>query len=457
MTTKADVREGLTVAGTAFHTPTRGKLEVLENCLIEVDKGGAIVAVISEADPSHSRRTTEAQAAGRYVALENDQFLLPGLIDLHVHAPQWAQLGKALDAPLEEWLQKYTFPLEARFSDLDFARKIYTSLVQNLLANGTTTALYFATIHNDASLMLVEECLRQGQRALVGRVAMDEESQSPAFYRDATAASAIHDTEVFIASVRAMQGQDPLVLPVVTPRFIPTSTPGLLHGLGELARRCNCHIQTHCSESDWEVEHVHSRFGMSDAQVLDHFGLLSQKTVLAHSNFITDADIELIRLRGSAVAHCPLSNTYFADAVFPLRAALDKSVKVGLGTDISAGYSPSIFDSARSTMVSSRILESGVDARRPKGLRGTPHPARVTIPEAFWLATTGGADALSLPVGSFAVGRRFDAIAIGGGRAGSNLNIDLTADSKTEIFEKLILHATRADVARVWVNGRQVA
>lgn len=452
----AERANGLTVVGTAFHAPSRGTLEVLERCLIDVDANGSITAVVGESDPTHSQRMSDAQEAGRCFQLGDGQFLLPGLVDLHVHAPQWAQLGKALNEPLEAWLQQYTFPLEARFSDPDFAREIYASLVGNLLANGTTTALYFATIHNDASLVLVEECLRQGQRALVGRVAMDEEGQSPRYYRDASAASAIRETEAFISRVRELQAEDPLVLPVVTPRFIPTSTPELLHGLGQLARRCDCHIQTHCSESDWEVEHGRSRFGMTDVQVLDHFGLLSSRTVLAHSNFITDTDMELILSRGSAVAHCPLSNSYFADAVFPLRAALDKSIKVGLGTDISAGYSPSMLDSTRSAMVSARMLESGVDAGRSRALRGSARADRITIAEAFWLATAGGAEALSLPVGFFALGRRFDAMIIDANRPASNLFVDASSDTTIEMFEKLVLHATRANIAQVWVNGRRV-
>ena len=120
------------------------------------------------------------------------------MIDLHVHAPQWPQLGLALDRPLEEWLQACTFPLEARYADPAFAQSVYESLVDALLANGTTTALYYATIHLPATQRLADICLQRGQRALIGRVAMDDTGQCPQYYRDASAAQGIADTRRFI-------------------------------------------------------------------------------------------------------------------------------------------------------------------------------------------------------------------------------------------------------------------
>src|SRR3984957_8465500 len=157
--------------GTVLHTPVRGQLEILRDALIVVGADGAIKAI-------HRRETARTQEeARRFAAQDNlitfgsDQYLLPGLVDLHVHAPQWPQLGKALDLPLEEWLQVHTFPLEARFADVHYAQSVYESLVDALLANGTTTALYFASLHLPATRILADTCLRKSQRALIGRVA----------------------------------------------------------------------------------------------------------------------------------------------------------------------------------------------------------------------------------------------------------------------------------------------
>ena len=124
------------------------------------------------------------------------QYLLPGFTDLHIHAPQWPQLGKALDIPLEKWLQKYTFPLEAKFKDENFAHFVYEDLVRSLLKAGTTTAVYYGTIHQRSTQILVEKCIEFGQRAVVGKVVMDNPVQCPDYYRDSSTKAALDDTEL---------------------------------------------------------------------------------------------------------------------------------------------------------------------------------------------------------------------------------------------------------------------
>ena len=448
-------KEPFTLIGTAFHTPERGRLEVLRDHLFSVDARGRIAEVLAPGHLDYAARESDARQAGTLVRLADGQFLLPGLVDLHIHAPQWPQMGKALDVPLEVWLQKYTFPLEARFADLAYAREVYADLVDNLLANGTTTALYFATVHVEASLALAETCLEKGQRALVGKVAMDDPEQCPPFYRDADAASAVADTRRFIEAVKALDPQErPLVQPAITPRFIPSCTDAALQGLGELATEFGCHVQTHCSESDWAKQFVEARFGQTDAASLDGFGLLTRHTILAHSNFIDGQDMDLIQEKGAGVAHCPLSNVYFANAVFPLRAALDRHMHVGLGTDISGGYSPSLFDGCRHALSASRTLHSGVHAGLPASERGAPGEP-ISHQEAFWLATAGGAEALDLPTGSFRMGYEFDALLIDTRAKASNIHINAD-DTLEDVFQKIVLNAGRANIAMVWVSGRAV-
>jgi guanine deaminase len=389
--------------------------------------------------------------------LPEQAYVLPGFVDLHVHAPQYPQLGKALHLPLEVWLQKYTFPLEARYADLSFAEKSYRTLVRDLLANGTTTALYFATIHPDATCRLVDICLELGQRALVGKVAMDNPDQCPDFYRDAGKEDALEGTRALIAYVRAHPGNaGGLVQPVVTPRFIPSCTDALLADLGALAHACGCHVQTHCSESDWEHGYVLARHRRTDAESLDGFGLLTRRTVLAHAPFIVDADMERIRARGSGIAHCPLSNVYFSNAVFPLRAALAKGVRVGLGTDIAGGPSASMFDNCRFAVAASRMLEEGVDPARAMGERGR-RDSRIDFRTAFHLATAGGADVLDLPVGRFAPGCHFDAILIDPHAAGGTIRLMADGGEAEDVLQQIIYTASRANIGRVWVGGREVA
>jgi guanine deaminase len=444
-----------TVLGTLFHAPEIGSIEVLEDTLIGIDGAGRITSVLKADDQLYSAVLGDAKAGGSLVRLPTGCFLLPGFVDLHIHAPQYPQLGSALHVPLEVWLQTHTFPLEARYADLAFAKRAYSALVGDLLALGTTTALFFATIHQEATRLLVDICLASGLRALVGKVAMDDPASCPDYYRDASADAAIEGTTALIEYVRGHTANgDGLVLPAITPRFIPSCTDPLLEGLGELAQRWDCHIQTHCSESDWEHGAVLARCGRSDTESLDGFGLMTRRTVLAHSNLVSDGDMDLIGARGAGIAHCPLSNAYFSNAVFPLRRAIEKGLHIGLGTDISGGPSASLLENCRMAIAASRMLEDGVDARAAPEERGRSE-SRIDWKTAFHLATAGGAKALDLPIGRFEPGCYFDAIAVDAEAAEGTIR--LFDDDLEAVLQKIIYTASRANIADVWVAGRRVA
>jgi len=442
---------GWAVRGAALHTPAPGTVEAWDDVLIEIDPVGRIAGVHAQAPPALAARYG---VAGRLTLLGPRQLLLPGLVDLHVHAPQFPNLGTALDVPLERWLQEYTFPLEARYADVEFATGVYERLVATLLANGTTTAVYYATLHLPATQRLAEICLKHGQRAFVGRVAMDHPEQCPTYYRDASTASAVGETGALIEAVRALPGNAGLVRPIVTPRFIPACTDELLAGLGALAAETGCAVQTHCSESDWEHGHVLGRCGCTDTEALHGFGLLTPHAVLAHGNFVGDADLARIRDAGAGIAHCPLSNVYFAGAVLPLRAALEKGVRVGLGTDISGGAQPSLLESARMAVTLSRALETGVDPSLPAATRGRPR-SRIDTMAAFWLATVGGAEVLGQPTGLFRPGYAFDALLLDAERPDSNLHLD-PAEAAARRLERIVHTAGRPNIVATWVDGRLV-
>ena len=448
---------GKTIKTTIMHAPKLDGVEILADALVSVGDAGVIQSVCAQDDPSYAASLIAARDAGLLIDTNRRHYLLPGFVDLHIHAPQWPQLGKALDVPLEVWLQTHTFPLEARYADTNFARRVYANLVDSLLAHGTTTAVYFATIHQQATRILAETCLDRGQRALIGKVAMDNPDQCPDTYRDVDTQAALDGTRAFIEHVRALRGNtDGLVRPVVTPRFIPSCTDEALNGLGTIAAEYNCHVQTHCSESDWQHGYVLERTGRTDTEALDGFGLLGRHTVLAHSNFLTDQDMDRIAGRGAGIAHCPLSNFYFSNAVFPLRRALEKSLRVGLGTDISGGPSASMLDSARYAITASRALEEGVDPTAPGEKRGTAQ-SRIDFRQAFHLATAGGADVLDLPVGQFTPGYQFDAILIDTDAPSAPILIEDDMDSLDDVLQKIVNSATRANIAATWVSGAMVS
>lgn len=442
--------------GTAFSSHSPKKINILKDYLFFVNSNGIIEKI---ADPEHEDyQSLLAAYEGQenFHRLADGQYFLPGFVDLHVHAPQWAQSGTALDIPLYDWLHTYTFPLESKYADLAFAKKVYEDLVNTLLANGTTTVLYFATVHKQASLLLAKICAEKGQRGLVGKVVMDDPEQNPDYYRDADAKTALADTEEFILAVKELaktvkQG----VYPVVTPRFIPSCSGEALKGLGELAAKYDTHIQSHCSESDWAHSYVQERFSKHDAAALHDFGLLGEKSVMAHCNFLDDHDAELFASTGTAISHCPLSNAYFANSVIPIKRFMAKGIDIGLGTDISAGATPSLYDNAKQAVVSSRMLEDGVNSALPAEKRGVPD-SRLSIHEAFYLATAGGGESLSLPIGRIQENYAWDVQIVDTKVPGASLPIFTESEALDDIFQKIMYLVRPEHIREVWVQGEKV-
>ncbi len=441
------------VLANGYYSVSQEEVKYLDNSLICVDGEGRIEAVVEASEESYSGLLRQCESEGKLKRLSENQILIPGFVDLHIHAPQWPQTGFALDQPLAVWLNTYTFPLEAKFRDLQYAGAVYRDVVSATLGNGTTTAMYFGTVDVAPSVLLAESCGELGQRAYVGKVAMDKEDATPEYYRDPSPQESVAQTEAFIRQVQAIQARYPqAIVPVVTPRFIPTCSDEALLGLGALANRHHLPVQSHVSESDWEHGHVLARMGVNDTMALDRFGLLTPRTVLAHGNFVEEADMQILAKRQSSIAHCPLSNIYFANAVLPVATLLRAGVNVGLATDISAGYSPSMYNALRSAVMVSRALSDGTDPRVAQGKRGANHDS-ITLNTAFYMATVAGGEALGLPVGKFERGYIFDAQVIDMTR---NMPRFTEAKSPLDVLHRALLIAQTENVAEVWVQGRRV-
>ncbi|MGN7408999.1 guanine deaminase [Sporosarcina sp. SAFN-010] len=441
---------------TAFTSNSQKEVEVLKDCLFCIDEHGMIERIVRPEQSDYEKVLNEYIHTDVFQKIDDGSYLLPGFIDLHIHASQWAQAGTALDIPLHDWLSTYTFPSEAKFADLDYAKLVYEDVVSTLLANGTTTALYFATVHKEASVLLADICAKRGQRGLVGKVVMDLVQECPEFYRDSSTQTALQDTEEFILEVKKIaettkQG----VYPVVTPRFIPTCTNEVLEGLGALAAKYDTHIQSHCSESDWAHQHVQQRFGKNDAQALNDFGLLQDKSVMAHSNFLSDDDAKLFAETGSAIAHCPVSNAYFANSVIPIAKFARMGVDIGLGSDISGGFSPSLYDNSRQAVMSSRMLEDGVNPNVPADERGV-EDSRITIAEAFYLVTAGGGASLSLPIGRLEEGYAWDVQRVDPTISTAKLPLFDPNEPLIDIFQKMMYLVRPENIRDVWVQGELV-
>jgi guanine deaminase len=298
-----------------------------------------------------------------------------------------------------------------------------------------------------------------GQRALVGKVCMDR--NSPDNYVQSTRQN-VDETKTLIEYIHRRAGKEasmsllPLVLPIITPRFIPTCSPQLMTELGALAKEYNCHIQSHISESIDEVEFsrhldetVDGGGGRSDAEIFDSHQLLTNRCIMAHAVHLTDSDMGLMKDRGAACAHCPLSNFFFAGHSFPCRKLLERDNKVGLGTDVAGGYSPSMMHSQRMAVVASQALHH---QEQLNGKRETILDYR----HAFYLATLGGARALGLDhkIGTLKVGLELDAVILSA-NVKSPIQV-FDTDSVGDVFQKLCTLGDDRNIKRVYVQGRKV-
>ncbi|KAL9610515.1 MAG: hypothetical protein Q9167_004775, partial [Letrouitia subvulpina] len=361
--------------GNFVHTPRcGGGLEVLEKHAIAVDERGVIRAVqaveeVGEVgrDPLKARvaagigwrgEECDVEFIGAWEDEEEDvmEWVAPGFVDTHTHAPQLPNLALFGSSTLLSWLRTYTFPLESSLSSLSTAHRIYSCCIASHLRHGTTTAAYYATIHVPATNLLASLAHAAGQRAFIGRVCMDRKGVNEDYYRDDTPETALQHTQATIAHCESLEPsphghEHGLVQPILTPRFAPSCTERMLSLLGTLAREHHpaLRVQTHIAENRAELALVKDLFPAQRdyASVYDRFGLLTPRTVLAHAIHLSDAEVKLIKDRGAGVAHCPVSNTALASGICPVRKLLDRGVKVGLGTDVSGGCSCSILVAMR--------------------------------------------------------------------------------------------------------------
>lgn len=414
-----------------------------------IDHTGMIQRILKPEDQDYLKERERARQQDRLMELQPGQYILPGFIDLHVHAPQWPQAGLALDLPLAQWLNHYTFPLEAKFSDPAYAQKVYQDFIHTLLANGTTAAMMFGTIHFLANMILAKEAINQGLRGFVGQVVMDNPDQTPSYYRNSSAAEALQSTEKFIQAIGDLQKQtNQTIEPVITPRFVQSCTDEALFGLGRLAHQYDLPVQSHLSESNWEHGYAIERYGQHDTDVMDHFGLLTDRAVMAHGTQLTEGDWQVLRERQTAIAHCPISNIYFGNGVLPVKRLLKLHNQLGLGSDISGGYTPSLYHNARQAVKSSQQLTDGVDNHLPSTKRGVKD-SRITMANAFYMATRGGAEALHLQTGTIQAGNAADLQIV-------NMHPALMSLGDDDIFQRLMYQTEQKDIQSVLVGGRQV-
>lgn len=317
-----------------------------------------------------------------------DGLLVPGFIDTHIHYPQTEIIG-SYGEQLLEWLDTYTFPTESQFGDSEFAKPRAQFFLDQLMANGTTTALVFGTVHPESVDAFFEQAEQMNVRMICGKVMMD--TNAPENLTD-TPQSSYDESK---ALIEKWHGKGRLHY-AVTPRFAPTSTSEQLHKAGDLLKEYpDVFMHTHLSENKNECAWVGELFPECDnyLDVYDKHGLLSKRSVFAHGIHLCDSEYERLRDTDSSLSYCPTSNLFLGSGLFDLKKAEQYNIDVGLGTDVGGGTSFS-------------QLQTLNEAYKIQQLRGE----KLTAMKSFFLATLGGAKALDLDdkIGNFSVGKEAD-------------------------------------------------
>ncbi|KAI0133241.1 guanine deaminase [Hypoxylon sp. NC0597] len=442
--------------GTVIHSRGPSELIILESALVIVDGEGKIANLVEDVPRDRipcvlSSLDIPSCSSVNIRYLPRSEFLIPGFVDTHNHAPQWAQRGLGQSMHILDWLEQVTFPNESRFKDPAYARRIYSNCVDGFLKQGITTASYYGSLHAEATKILADICLEKGQRALIGKCNMNR--NAPDSYRDASVEASLRDTEDCIAHIRRIDPEGKLLKHVITPRFAISCDPELLDGLGKIAAaNPDLPIQTHFNEAEQEMkftQELFPQFKGSEADLYEHYGLLNERSILAHCCHMTEYEMSRLKELGCGVAHCPISNMTVGGGFMaaPVRDFLRRGIDVGLGTDSGGGFSSSILDAMRQALVASNAREV-MSRGRDKGLE---------IGELFYLATLGGAKVCGLGnrVGNFEPGKEFDALVIDTNAPGV-MTIVEDEDSTRTIFDKFVMTGDDRNIKNVYVCGQSV-
>ncbi len=364
------------------------------------------------------------------------KLIVPGFIDCHVHFPQLDIIG-SFGAQLLDWLNQYAYPAEMKFADPDYARAVAVAFVDELLRNGTTTALVFGTVHAHSADAIFEAAEARGMRLVAGKVLMDR--NCPVALRD-DAETGYDESK---ALIERWHGRGRLGY-AITPRFALTSSEAQLAAAGKLAAEYpDVWIHTHLAENTDEVDEIARQFpdSRSYLDVYDSFGLLRERAVFAHCLHMDDRDRASMATLGGAAAFCPTSNLFLGSGLFDLAAMREAGVSCGLGTDVGGGTSLSLLRTASEAYKVLHLQEHALPATR-----------------ALYLATLGAAEALYLEdrIGNFEAGKEADFVVLD--YEGSSLTSRRCAAAQT-IEEKLFALMTLADdrhVAATYLMGRRV-
>ena len=388
------MKNGFVIKGNVCQTKTPKELDIHEKSFV-VCVDGTSKGVFETLPPEY---------ANLPIYDYGDSLIFPGMVDLHIHAPQYSFRGMCMDLELMDWLNRYTFPEEEKYENLEYAAKAYSMFVDAMKKGATTRSCIFATCHRYATELLMDIMEESGLISYVGKVNMDREA-SAALTEDGADISAYNT----FGWINATKDKFKNTKPILTPRFIPCCTDKLMEELREIQMTYGIAVQSHLSESPGEIDFV--KYLRPDnafyGDVYNEYDLFGKnddigtdvKTVMAHCVWSTDDEVALMLKNGVFVAHCPASNMNLSSGIAPIRKYFDLGLNIGLGSDVAGGHSDSIF----------RAITDAIQVSKMYFRMVNEDCKPLLFSEAFYLATKGGG-AFFGKVGSFDVGYEFDAV-----------------------------------------------
>ena len=421
--------------GHIVDTDSNKKIRIRENSFLICEEG-KIAGIYPQLPEKY---------AGLPVERYEDCLIMPGMVDLHIHAPQYTFRGMGMDWELIDWLNQQTFPEESKYADLTYADKVYSIFAQNMQNSATTHVCMFATRHREATELLMDRMEQTGLVSYVGKVNMDREA--PESLREASAEESAADTVRWLEEIA---GRYEKTMPILTPRFIPSCTDALMEKLREIRNTYDLPVQSHLSENPGEIEWVRSLRPDADfyGDAYDRHDLFGQKpvsaqggkTIMAHCIWSGEEEVRRIQENGVYIAHCPASNMNLSSGIAPIRKYLERGLRVGLGSDVAGGQTESMF----------RAMTDAIQVSKLYGRLVDKNSKPLTFDEAFYLATRGGGEFFG-QVGGLEPGFEMSAIVLDDSRL-AHLQ-PLTVRQRLE--RAVYLEADRDSICAKYVRGEK--
>ena len=412
--------------GHIISAPELGKLEITENGYLVLDDG-VIVGVYSELPECWQNAPLTDYG---------NKLILQSFADMHFHAPQYPMMSVGLDLPLLDWLNRYAFKTEAKYSDTGYAREVYAILAQRLLHYGTTRVVAFSSLHTDATLVLMEEFEKAGLTGYVGKVNMDRNAM-PGIYQETTEESMRETIRFLDAAERFTK-----IKPIITPRFTPSCTDELMAFLGKVAKERGLYVQSHLSENLKEIEWVRELHPDCEEywETYDKYGLFGDHTVMAHCVYSSARERAAMKRNNVLVAHCADSNISLCSGIVPVRVMLQEGLWVALGSDVAGG----------AELPMNRAITAAIRMSNARRIVSNFTDEILSVEEGYYLATTSGARYFGAGNG-FAAGDKLHAIVVDDDGLTPAWDLDVL-----ERFKRAIYLMDDRNIVAVYSDGKKV-